>query len=353
MFQFNKIVKFLLGLGILTFGSFLLLQIPSVQDRLLDNAIQNLAQNNMPKEDSLSAIVCGSRSPLPHSSRDEACILVIAGKNIYVVDTGAGSANNVNQWAIPANRIKAVLLTHLHSDHIADLPNFHMQTWINNRPSQLDVYGPEGLGSVVQGFEDAYNLDYTFRNAHHGDEIAPLGVAGMKAHTIDLNNPVIIESDDLSIRAFEVDHHPVKPALGYRFDYKGRSIVISGDTSASQNLTDHSKNADVLFHEAQANHILKPLRQFMLKNDRINQAKILDDITTYHTTPVEAAAIAKEANVKHLVFYHLTPSPRNDIMANIFTRGVSDVFEEWTLSDDGTMVVLPVNSEEIQISNLN
>ena len=122
-----------------------------------------------------------------------------------------------------------------------------MQTWINNRPSQLDVYGPEGLGSVVQGFEDAYNLDYTFRNAHHGDEIAPLGVAGMKAHTIDLNNPVIIESDDLSIRAFEVDHHPVKPALGYRFDYKGRSIVISGDTSASQNLTDHSKNADVLF----------------------------------------------------------------------------------------------------------
>jgi len=113
MFQFNKIVKFLLGLGILTFGSFLLLQIPSVQDRLLDNAIQNLAQNNMPKEDSLSAIVCGSRSPLPHSSRDEACILVIAGKNIYVVDTGAGSANNVNQWGIPANRIKAVLLTHL------------------------------------------------------------------------------------------------------------------------------------------------------------------------------------------------------------------------------------------------
>ena len=353
MFQLNKIVKFLLGLGILTFGGFILLQMPNVQDRLLENAIPNLVQDNMPKEDALSAIVCGSRSPLPDSSRDEACILVIAGKNIYVIDTGAGSANNVNQWGIPANRIKAVLLTHLHSDHIADLPNFHMITWINNRPSQLDVYGPEGLESVVQGFEDAYSLDYAFRNTHHGDTIAPLAVAGMKAHTIDLNNPVIIESDDLSIQAFAVEHHPVKPALGYRFDYKGRSIVISGDTSASQNLTDHSRNADVLFHEAQANHILKPLREFMLKNNRTNQAKILDDITTYHTTPVEAAAIAKEANVKHLVFYHLTPAPRNDIMAKIFTRGVSDVFEEWTLSDDGTMVVLPVGSEEIQISNLN
>ena len=228
MFQLNKIVKFLLGLGILTLGGFLLLQVPSVQDRLLENAIPNLVQDNMPKEDALSAIVCGSRSPLPHSSRDEACILVIAGKNIYVIDTGAGSANNVIQWAIPANRIKAVLLTHLHSDHIADLPNFHMSTWINNRPSQLDVYGPEGLESVVQGFDDAYSLDYAFRNAHHGDAIAPLAVAGMKAHTIDLNNPVIIESDDLSIQAFEVEHHPVKPALGYRFDYKGRSIVISG-----------------------------------------------------------------------------------------------------------------------------
>ena len=353
MFQLNKIVKFLLGLGILTFGGLLLLQIPSIQDRLLDNAIPNLVQDNMPTEDALSAIVCGSRSPLPHPSRDEACILVIAGKNIYVVDTGAGSSNNVNQWAIPANRIKAVLLTHLHSDHISDLPNFHMSTWINNRPSQLDVYGPEGLESVLQGFEDAYSLDYTFRNAHHGDEIAPLGAVGMKAHTIDLSSPVIIESDDLSIRAFEVEHHPVKPALGYRFDYKGRSIVISGDTIASQNLTDHSRNTDVLFHEAQANHILKPLNEFMLKNNRTNQAKVLDDITTYHTTPVEAANIAKEANVKHLVFYHLTPAPRNDIMEKIFTRGVSDVFEEWTLSDDGTMVVLPVDSEEIQISNLN
>ena len=354
MFQLNKIVKFLLGFGILIFGVLLLFQVPSVQDRLLENAIQNLAQNNMPKEDSLTAIVCGSRSPLPHPSRAEACILVIAGKDIYVVDTGAGSANNVLQWTIPFNRIKAILLTHLHSDHITDLPTFHLQTWIRqNRSSKLDVYGPKGVDSVVQGFEDAYNLDYAFRNAHHGDEIAPLEVAGMKAHTIDLNNPVIIESDDLSIRVFEVDHHPVKPALGYRFDYKGRSIVISGDTSPSQNLTDHSKNADVLFHEAQANHILKPMSQFMLNNGQAMSAKILDDITTYHTTPLEAAAIAYEANVKHLIFYHLTPSPRNDIMANIFTRGVADVFDKWTLSDDGTMVVLPVDSEEIQISNLN
>ena len=82
-------------------------------------------------------------------------------------------------------------------------------------------------------------------------------------------------------------------------------------------------------------------------------AKIMADIVTYHTTPIEAAEIANQANVKHLVFYHLTPAPRNALMESMFVRGVNDIRKEWTLSKDGTLVILPLNSEKIEITKIN
>ena len=349
-----KIWKVLLVLIIVIAAVFLILRIPAFQDRLLETVISNtFQQNHLPQEDSLSAIVCGSRSPLPHASRDEACVLVIAGNDIYVVDTGSGSSNNVQLWSIPSNKIRGILLTHLHSDHISDLPGFHLQTWLPGRSSKLKVWGPEGVEIVVKGFEEAFSPDYFFRNAHHGDSIAPLKTAGMEPHVIDLSKPKIIESEDLTVTAFTVEHDPVKPAFGYRFDYKGRSIVISGDTIPSQNLIDNAMDADVLFHEAQANHILQPMTEAMQIAGNESAAKILVDITTYHSTPQEAAEVANRANVRHLIFYHLTPSPRNSIMESIFLRGVDKIRSDWTLSDEGTMVILPVSSKEIKIHNIN
>ena len=350
-----KIFKVLFVLIILGILGFVLFSFPPVQDRLVRNIFQQMTlEESLPSEDSLSAIVCGSRSPLPHPSRDGTCILVIAGDDLYVVDTGVGSANNLLQWRIPFNKIKSVLLTHLHSDHISDLPNFNLQTWINqNRSSKLTVWGPEGVETVVKGFNEAFSPDKFFRNAHHGDELAPLKVAGMKPNIINLNKPRIVQTEDLTVTAFKVKHDPVKPSLGYRFDYKGRSLVISGDTSPSQNLIDNSMGVDVLFHEAQANHILLPMKEIMIKAGSIGTAKILDDITTYHTTPEEAAEIANEANVGHLVFYHLTPAPRNSTMETIFVRGVNKIRREWTLSNDGTMITLPIGSKEIKIVNID
>ena len=144
----------------------------------------------------------------------------------------------------------------------------------------------------------------------------------------------------------------MEPALGYRFDYKGRSIVISGDTIYHENVIKNSMNADVLFHEAQANHILKINEDALRASGNIYGATIMSDILTYHTTPVEAAEVANEANVGHLVFYHLTPAPRNGLMANMFVRGVNEIRKDWTLSEDGTMVILPLNSDEIEITSI-
>ena len=331
------------------------LRSPPVQDRIMVSVVSGMinAPNNLPEEDALSAAVCGSRSPIPSPGRAETCVMVRAGENIYIVDIGDGSASNLRSWGIPFNKIKSVLLTHLHSDHISDLADLQLATWINeNRETKLDVYGPDGVNLITEGFETAYELDYFFRNTHHGEQIAPLDVAGLSPHIVDLDQPKIIDEDGLVVTAFKVVHDPVEPALGYRFDYKGRSLVISGDTSYSENLIEKSRDADVLIHEAQANHMINIIRDFNLQRGADLNAKLMEDIPTYHTTPVEAAEIANLANVKHLIFYHLTPAPRNYVTEIMFLRGIDEVREEWTLSNDGTMVVLPVGNDKIIISNI-
>ena len=342
------------SLVIITIAAMVGLRNPSVQDKVMISVLEGLIPStNLPEEDSLSAVICGSRSPIPSPGRAQTCVMVRAGENIYIVDIGDGSASNLRNWGMPFNKIKSVLLTHLHSDHIFDLASLHQASWImQRRKAKLDVYGPQGVGLVTKGFESAYEPDYFFRNTHHGAQIAPLDVAGLNPHTVDLNQPKIIDEDGLIVTAFEVVHDPVKPALGYRFDYKGRSLVISGDTSYSENLIENSRDVDVLIHEAQANHMINLIRDFNIQMGANLAAKVMEDIITYHTTPAQAAEIANLANVKHLIFYHLTPAPRNRITEIIFLRGVDEVREEWTLSRDGTMVVLPVESDEIILSEL-
>jgi ribonuclease Z len=351
-----KILKYLIFIVVAAFLLIAILtRIPAVQDRVMTSALNNLQNQEVDLYDnSLTALVCGSRSPLPHPRRAETCILINAGGSYYVIDVGDGSASNLRSYGVNLGKIKAVLLTHLHSDHISDLADIHMGTWIaQSRTKRLDVYGPSGVEFVTKGFEDAYKLDFKYRNEHHGDEVAPINIVGFDPHPVDLLNPIVINENGLKVTAFKVPHDPVKPALGYRFDFKGRSIVISGDTSYSENLITYAKDADVLFHEAQANHILEIMKGVANKAGNPLTAKILDDITTYHTTPKDAAKVANLANVDHLVFYHLTPSPRNSMMERMFFRGVNKIRKDWSVADDGTMVVLPLDSDEIKISKVN
>jgi len=334
-------------------AGFAAVQLESVQDWMLLRVLSSTTVNpNAPAEpDALSASVCGSRSPLPDPNRAEACVLVKAGERLFVVDVGDGSVARLRQWTTPFNRIEAVLLTHLHSDHISDLGDMHLATWVlQDRVAKLPVYGPAGVEQVTAGFEMAFGIDYGLRNAHHGDSLAPLNVAGYDPRPIDNEALILIDDGDLKVSAFLVDHPPIVPAYGYRFDYKGRSLVISGDTNKSQAMVDNSRGVDVLFHEAQSNSMLDIMMEASKAISENKRAQLFDDIQTYHTTPVEAAEVANEAGVKHLVFYHLTPSPRNSVMADRLLRGVKDVRpDNWTLSVDGTKVTLPIGSDEIVV----
>ena len=325
----------------------------SVQDRILNTGIKNILAGVEPvldKEDSLKVVVCGSRAPLPSPGRAEACILVEAGDDIYIFDLGNGSMHNLNEYQVPWPNVKAVLITHMHSDHIADLPDAHLQSWIQGRNSPLMVYGPQGINLVTKGFELAYSADYQYRNDHHGDDMLPMNIAGFNAIQIMDNQLIPNVTPGLEILPFVVDHYPVNSAFGFKISYKGRTVVISGDTINDGSVQKYSKDVDLLVHSAISIDLTERFRE-VAPLPQLDE--ILFDIQDYHTTVKEAGEIARDANVDQLLIYHAIPTPRNKIMEDVFFRPLDGVFDKYMLSDDGTRLIMPVGSDEIIIDQIN
>jgi len=325
----------------------------SVQDRILNIGLENILSSTKPfldEEDTLKVVVCGSRSPLPSPGRAESCVLVEAGDDIYIFDLGNGSVNNLTQYQVPWPNVKAVLITHMHSDHMADLPDAHLQSWIQGRTSPLKVYGPEGINLVTKGFELAYSADYQYRNEHHGDDMLPMSIAGFNAIQIINNQFIPNDTPGLEILPFVVDHYPVNSAFGFKISYKDRTVVISGDTIHDGSVQKYSQDVDLLVHSAISIDIVERMRGIA----PIPQMdKILFDIQDYHTSIEEAGEIARDANVEHLLIYHSIPTPRNALMERVFFRPIEGVFENYSLSDDGTRVIMPVGNDDIFIDVIN
>lgn len=339
-------------------SSYTLADAPSIQEKVIDRIVSQRMLNipsHLFVDDALRIVLCGSAAPMPVKDRAAACVMVIAGGNYYLVDTGNRSSNNIALWRIPAEKVGAVFLTHFHSDHIGDLGEFNMMTWAQGRPNSLPVYGPTGVKQVVDGFTQAYALDSLYRTAHHGEDYLNSLTGKMIAHEITLKteSEVILDDGSLKVTMFNVNHAPITPAVGYRFDYKGRSVVISGDTTKTASVAKISKGADVLFHEALSPTIVKRMEAVAKKSDNKQLEKIMHDILDYHTSPVEAAEVANEAGVKELVLYHLAPAPPIRLAEFIFTQGVNDVRPNGvTLGYDGMVLTLPLSSKDIIESEL-
>lgn len=338
-----------------------LLERPAVQDAILRRVIVRLVgqtADHLLADDALRVAICGSSAPLPHETRAKSCIAVFAAGRFWIVDTGPGSWNRLALWRIDGAKIGAVMYTHFHSDHIADLGEFNLQTWAAGRPAPLRVYGPPGVERLVAGFGEAYALDTGYRVAHHGAEFLPPERARMQAVPVDAppeaGAVTVLEEDGLRISVFAVDHRPIVPAYGYRFDYRGRSVVVSGDTVKSTGLIHAAHGADVLVHEAQSNHLVAMIGEAATSLGRARPAQIMHDIPSYHTTPVQAAESANEAGVRLLVFAHLNPPPPNRFVEKVFLRGVTDVRPtDWVLGDDGTLVTLPAESNVVTVGTID
>jgi ribonuclease Z len=181
---------------------------------------------------------------------------------------------------------------------------------------------------------------------------APVALDGPPVLTRSRTATALVEGD-LRVTAIEVSHSPVEPAYAYRFDYKGRSVVISGDTVKHAPLARAAKDADVLVHEAQAQHLLEILRDEAHERGNGRVEKILSDIALYHTAPREAAEVANSAGVKLLVLSHVTPPPPNFFVEAAFTRGVNDVRNgDWLMGRDGMVVTLPLGSGTVQVRDI-
>jgi ribonuclease Z len=226
--------------------------------------------------------------------------------------------------------------------------------WVNSaNTTPLPVRGPEGVEDIVNGFNMAYARDAIYRNNHHGDGVAPLSGHGMTAEGFPVpaagESVTVYTSGSLRVEMFSVDHFPVSPAVGYRFTYKDRVVVISGDTNKSANLQDFAKDADLLVHEALAPNIVRAMNKAAVEAGRPIPAKITADILDYHASPIEAAETARDAGVGHLLYYHIVPGLILPVLEAAWLDGVDEVFSDYTLGEDGTTISLPAGTDDIVI----
>lgn len=332
-----------------------------LQDRLmarvLDERIRASMSSTTFEEDGLHVVFCGTGSPLPSEGRANACTAIIVGEHFFLVDAGPGSWSRVARYQLPAAEIDGVLLTHFHSDHIGALGEVATLTWIAGRSEKLATYGPKGVGLIVDGLNRTYALDASYRINHHGADNMLIGAAGLQSERFNLGNKlsqVIFEADGLTITAFQVQHDPIDPAVGYRFDYGGRSVVVSGDTAYFEPIIKVAEGADVLIHEALATHMISMISDKLADNGQPRLAKLARDTLDYHTSPEDAARIANAAGVDELYLTHLVPAPDNRLAKRIFARGLKATAEmPATLAHDGLYLFLPAQSDAIKRRDLN
>jgi ribonuclease Z len=301
--------------------------------------------------DGLHVVLCGSGSPLPDPSRAGPCTMVIAGQQIFIVDAGEGSSRKLAAMGTPMGRVDALYLTHFHSDHIDGLGPMMLLRWSGrSATSPLPIHGPQGVEQVVAGFNAAYTQDNGYRVAHHGPKIMPPAGAGATAMPFAIAGlPVVVrDAGGVKITAFPVNHNPVQPAVGYRFDYKGRSVVISGDTAASPSLVRAATGADLLVHEALQPKLVGILTTALAERGQANTAQITRDILDYHSSPEVAADAARAAGIKALVLNHIVPPVPLAFAYPAFLGDAPSRFSgPITVGEDGMIWSLPADGTAI------
>lgn len=243
----------------------------------------------------IEVTLLGTGSPIPDPNRAGPATLVRAGGQVFLVDCGRGVLQRAAAVGVGAAGLSALLLTHLHSDHIAELGDVLITSWVTNfapDPPPLQIIGPPGTAEVVEATLKAFGHDIGYRIAHHADLNAPPPIE-VHEHTDGL----VWDRDGVTIRVAPTDHRPVAPTIGFRIEFDGASVVLAGDTVPCPTLDELTSGADALVHTVIRKDILTQVPQQRVK-----------DVCDYHSSVQEAAATAARAGVDTLIMTHYVPA---------------------------------------------
>lgn len=255
--------------------------------------------------------------PRPRKSSSGPAQVIIAGDSAYVVDCGDGVARQLVLADVPLTQLRHVLITHHHSDHNADYGNLLLLAWTAGLRTRVDTWGPPPLTKMTRLFFEMNAYDINTRIADEGRiPLLPL-VHAHELHTGGL----VLQDEHVTITSAVVHHPPVVPSFAYRFDGADRSIVISGDTTPSDNLVKLAENADVLVHEA----LFVPGLDGLLAKVP-NAAHLKRSIISHHTAAEDAGRIAQAARVKTLVLSHLIPPDDDTITDRVWIEAAAQHF---------------------------
>ncbi|UXA16402.1 ribonuclease Z [Mycobacterium sp. SMC-4] len=243
----------------------------------------------------IEVTLLGTGSPIPDARRAGPSTLVRAGEQIFLVDCGRGVLQRAAAVGVGANNLSALLITHLHSDHITDLADVLITRWVSNFDPNLPplpIIGPPGIAEVVQSTLAAMRFDIGYRIAHHDDLTAPPQV-----EIEEVSDGVVWGRDGVQIRVGPTDHRPVTPTIGFRIEHGGASVVLAGDTVPCPTLDELAAGAGALVHTVVREDLIEalPMQRFR-------------DICGYHSSVEQAASTAARAGVGILILTHYVPS---------------------------------------------
>lgn len=309
-------------------------------------------------DDSLHVVLCGTSSPLPEPSRAGPCTIVMGGGELFMIDAGPASVRKINQMGITFGALSGIFMTHYHSDHIADFGEAVVNSWMQGRREPVTTYGPPGVKNLVEGYRLAYSMDQTYRTSHHTEEYMPPSGALSEAQEFPLppsgGSHILTSKKGIKVTAFEMDHWPVHPAVGYKFEFNGRTIVVTGDGEPTPELLRQQEGVDLVVRNTINKKFMLALSGAMNETKMrpfTRLGKMLWDTLDYHSDPMDAMEDAAKHQVQLLVICHLAPPATNIIQRlitdAIFRRQPEDWRGMMVFGSDGDHWSLPKGSTAI------
>ena len=249
----------------------------------------------------MKVTLLGTGSPIPDPNRAGPSTLVQAAGQHIVVDCGRGCVMRMTAAGVFPPFVSAILLTHLHSDHISDLNDIVTSRWIMSpNPIVTKIFGPVGTRQIVEGLRTMLSLDEQYRLDHHADlRSGP----GMQIEVTEVSPGDSFSIGDVKVVVGRTDHRPVSPTVGYRFEAEGKVAALAGDTVPCAELDALCADADVYVQTVLRPDLVDAMRKMLPA-----QAPRLGDILDYHSSVEDAGQTAARAGVKTLVLTHYVPA---------------------------------------------